>query len=581
MMEMLRIALAQINVTVGDMGGNIAKIVEYIDRGRAQKADFVVFPELAVPGYPPEDLLFKPGFIKANLQALEAIAARTHGIIAIVGFVDRIGEDIYNAAAVLHAGKVAGVYHKIFLPNYGVFDEYRYFGRGREPLNLRWDGMVMGINICEDIWQPGGPMQAQVLAGAQVIVNISSSPYYAGKIEGRSRMLSTRAADNSAFVCYCNLVGGQDELVFDGASLIFDQEGELVARGKQFEEDLIVADLDLTSVFRRRLHDPLLRQYLMFNPIQQPAVKELVLDGIPSQEREPIVAPRPKPMEPLEEVYSALLLGVRDYVHKNGFRKVVIGLSGGVDSSLTAVVAADALGPENVTGVAMPSRYTSEASKEDAHALAENLGIHFIEIPIDSVFQAYLDVLAKPFAGTKYDVAEENIQARIRGNYLMALSNKFGWLVLTTGNKSEMSVGYATLYGDMSGGFAVLKDVPKTLVYELARWRNGKQMVIPERVIIRAPTAELRPNQTDQDTLPPYEVLDPIVQAYVVEDRSLREIVAQGFDPDIVSRVIRMVDTNEYKRRQAAPGVKITERAFGRDRRLPITNRFRDKLSDP
>ncbi|MFQ5855868.1 MAG: NAD+ synthase [Anaerolineae bacterium] len=590
MTETLRVALAQINVTVGDLDGNRAKILSYLDRARAQQADVVVFPELAVPGYPPEDLLLKPTFIEANRRFLQAIAEHVHDITAVIGFVDRDEEDIYNAAAVLHAGQIVAIYRKMFLPNYGVFDEYRYFGAGIEPLNLRLNNAVVGVNICEDIWNPAGPMEAQALEGAQIIVNLSSSPYYVGKIRSRQRMLATRAADSVAIVCYCNLVGGQDELVFDGASLIFDQEGELVARGKQFEEDLVVADLDLNAVFRQRLHDPRRRQNLAgwhLDPStgavlsllkgsgpRMPPVREVSLDVQLHQEWPAITPPRSELLGDLEEIYAALVLGTRDYMHKNGFRQAVIGLSGGIDSSMTAVIAAEALGPENVTGVSMPSRYTSDASLEDARTLAQNLGIRFMEIPIDDTFQAYLDMLAEPFGDTERGVTEENIQARIRGNILMALSNKFGWLVLTTGNKSEMSVGYATLYGDMAGGFAVIKDVPKMVVYELARLRNAQEQVIPQRVLERPPTAELRPNQTDQDTLPPYEVLDPILHAYVVEDRSFHEIVARGFDVETVSKVIRMVDRNEYKRRQAPPGVKITERAFGRDRRLPITNQY-------
>ncbi|MFQ5342430.1 MAG: NAD+ synthase, partial [Anaerolineae bacterium] len=574
------------------------RILDYLDRARARQADVVVFPELAVPGYPPEDLLLKPDFIEANQRSLQEIAGQVHDITTIVGFVDRDEEDIYNAAAVLHAGQVVAVYHKMFLPNYGVFDEYRYFGTGTEPLNLRLNGAVIGVNICEDIWNPAGPMEIQALEGAQVIVNLSSSPYYAGKIQSRQRMLATRAADNIAIVCYCNLVGGQDELVFDGASLIFDQEGELIARGKQFEEDLIVADLDLNAVFRQRLRDPRRRQNLVLSPVEgllawrldpstggvlslskgsgrrMPAAREVSLDIQADPDRPAIRPPQPALLGRTEEIYAALVLGTRDYVHKNGFREAVIGLSGGIDSSMTAVIAAEALGPENVTGVSMPSRYTSDASLEDARTLARNLGIHFLEIPIDDTFQAYLDMLAGAFAGTERGVAEENVQARIRGNILMALSNKFGWLVLTTGNKSEMSVGYATLYGDMAGGFAVIKDVPKMVVYELARMRNARGQVIPRRVLERAPTAELRENQTDQDTLPPYEVLDSILEAYVEEDRSFREIVALDFDAATVSKVLQMVDRNEYKRRQAPPGVKITERAFGRDRRLPITNQY-------
>ena len=572
----LRIALAQINTTVGDFEGNCRKILAYVEQARRLGADIVAFPELALTGYPPEDLLVRPGFITANLRYLQELAASIHGITAIVGFVDRDKEDIHNAAAVIHNGQVAAVYRKMYLPNYGVFDEYRYFGPGHGPLNLRLNGAIVGINICEDIWQPVGPTEAQAREGAQVIINISSSPYHAGKIRQRERMLATRAADSVVIVAYCNLVGGQDELVFDGASLIFDQEGGLIARGKQFEEDLVVADLDLNAVFRQRLHDPRRRQLELLWYADFPPVQEVRLEPVSPTERPPITPSQAPLLDRLEEIYRALMLGTRDYVHKNGFEKVVIGLSGGIDSSLTAAIAADALGPENVTGVAMPSRYSSRASLEDAQALAENLGIRFMIIPIDDTFQAYLDMLAEPFAGREPDVTEENIQARIRGNILMALSNKFGWLVLTTGNKSEMSVGYATLYGDMAGGFAVIKDVPKTLVYELARHRNAKSPVIPQRVLEKPPSAELRPDQTDQDTLPPYEVLDPILQAYVEDDRSLEEIVAMGFDRATVRRVIQMIDRNEYKRRQAPPGIKITQRAFGRDRRLPITNHFRD-----
>lgn len=578
MIDALRIALAQINTTVGDLAGNRAKILDYVNRARAQHADVVACPELAVCGYPPEDLLLKPSFIDANRRSLEAIAEDVHDIVAVVGFVDRDEEDIYNAAAVLHDGGIVAVYRKMFLPNYGVFDENRYFAPGTEPLNLRLNDIVIGVNVCEDIWNPVGPMEPQAFEGARVIVNISASPYHAGKIHGRQRLFSTRAADNVAILCYCNAVGGQDELVFDGASLIFDQEGELLARGEQFEEDLVVADLDLNAVFRERLHDPRRRQTLAVWHLDPPPVHEVALDATPGAQDRPAVAPpMPALLSDLDEIYAALVLGTRDYLHKNGFSQAVIGLSGGIDSSLTAAVAADALGPANVTGVSMPSRFTSDASLEDAHALTENLGIGFREIPIDDTFQAYLDMLAGPFEGAERGVAEENIQARIRGNILMALSNKFGWLVLTTGNKSELSVGYATLYGDMAGGFAVIKDVPKMVVYELARLRNRREYVIPKRVLERPPSAELREDQTDQDTLPAYAVLDSILEAYVEDDRSFQEIVAQGFDAETVSHVITMVDRSEYKRRQAPPGVKITERAFGRDRRLPITNRFRSE----
>jgi NAD+ synthase (glutamine-hydrolysing) len=571
-MSNLRIALAQIDTTVGDLAGNVENIITHLGRAREVEADLVAFPELTVTGYPPEDLLLKPSFIEANRATIDEIAAATHGLTAVVGFADVEG-DVYNAAAVLHDGGLIGVYRKHYLPTYGVFDEDRYFQAGEaNPLFILGD-VVIGVSICEDIWYPEGPPQVQARGGAHLLVNISASPYHAGKGAARERMLATRAADNVAFVAFCNLVGGQDELVFDGGSVVFDERGELVARGAQFEEDLIVVDVDVGGVFRQRLHDPRRRK--------EPSadVARIILPPIERREsRYDLFGPHiVEPLPRLEEIYRALTLGTRDYVHKNGFQKVVISLSGGVDSSLVVCIAADALGPEHVTGIAMPSRYSADFSEMDAARLADNLGIHFFVISIELAFQAYLDTLAEHFAGREPDVAEENLQARIRGNLLMALSNKFGWLVLTAGNKSEMSVGYATLYGDMAGGFAVIKDVPKTLVYELAHWRNGRRdgPVIPERVLTRAPSAELRPDQRDSDSLPPYEVLDPILQAYVEEDRSLAEIMALGFEEAVVREVMDMVDRNEYKRRQAAPGVKITLRAFGKDRRLPITNRFR------
>jgi NAD+ synthase (glutamine-hydrolysing) len=545
--------------------------------------DLVAFPELAITGYPPEDLLLKPDFIQANLDCLQQIVAESRSITVVVGFVDS-ADDIYNAAAIIHDGTLAGVYHKMYLPNYGVFDENRYFQAGTDYSVFVLRGTSIGVNICEDIWYPAGPSEVQTLAGgAEVIVNISASPYHAGKGQFRERMLSTRAADNVAIVAFCNLVGGQDELVFDGGSVIFDERGELVARGRQFEEDLVVADLDVGSVFRQRLHDPRRRKEKLTANVGK--VSRIALPEVKSRGEKPPLSTRKvqriglkvERLEPLAEIYQALVLGTRDYVRKNSFRKVVIGLSGGIDSSLTAAIAVDALGRENVVGVFMPSRYSSKESREDAQRLAENLGIEFLIIPIDGTFQAYLDMLAGPFAGTEPDVTEENIQARIRGNILMALSNKFGWLVLTTGNKSEVSVGYCTLYGDTAGGFAVIKDVPKTLVYQLAGHVNASagREVIPRRVFEKPPSAELRPDQRDEDDLGPYATLDPILRAYVEEDRSLAEIVAMGFDEATVRRVIRMVDRNEYKRRQAPPGVKITPRAFGRDRRLPITNKYR------
>ncbi len=570
-MRSLRIALAQINVTVGDIEGNRNKIIHYIGEARRLGADVVAFHEMAVTGYPPEDLLLKPDFIEANEKALEDIISATRGITAVVGFVHR-DEDIYNAAAVIHDGRLATVYHKMYLPNYGVFDEDRYFQAGQEYIVFELDGTGVGVNICEDIWYPGGPAEIQALVGgAEVIVNISASPYHARKGEFRERMLATRAADSVSIVAFCNLVGGQDELVFDGGSVIFDPKGELIARGRQFEEDLVVADLDVEGVFRRRLHDPRRRKEKLLSRWE---VETIELPPVGSREKPPISEHKVPRLAPLAEIYTALVTGSRDYVHKNGFRKVVIGLSGGIDSSLTATIAVDALGAENVTGVFMPSRYSSEESRVDAEELARNLGIAFHVVPIDGAFQAYLDMLSEVFKGLPHDVTEENIQARIRGNILMALSNKFGWLVLTTGNKSEVGVGYCTLYGDTAGGFAVIKDIPKTLVYKLARYRNSLSPVIPERVFTKPPSAELRPDQKDTDSLPPYEILDSILHACVEEDRSVEEIVAMGFDEELVRRVAKMVDRNEYKRRQSPPGVKITPRAFGKDRRLPITNRY-------
>jgi NAD+ synthase (glutamine-hydrolysing) len=568
-MELLRIGLAQINAVVGDLQGNTRRIVEGIDRAKALGVDVVAFPELAITGYPPEDLLLKADFIAANQECLEEIARATHGIVAIVGFVDR-DQDIYNAAGVLHEGRVAAVAHKVFLPNYGVFDEERYFRAGDRLLVFRSNGVVVGINICEDIWYPAGPTETQALYGAQVVINISSSPFHSGKGRDRDRMLSTRAADSVAAVAFCNMVGGQDELIFDGGSAVFDERGQLVARAVQFEEDLLVADLNPRRIFRQRLHDPRRRKERLGD---LHTVESVDLEGAAAGGPKPTIDCRIEPrLNDEAEVYQALVLGTRDYVRKNGFEQVVIGLSGGIDSTLTAVIAVDALGPENVTGVAMPSRYSSKESLEDATELTSRLGMELKTVTIDETFQAYLEMLEGEFAAVEPDVTEENIQARIRGNVLMALSNKFGWLVLTTGNKSELATGYCTLYGDMAGGFAVIKDVPKGLVYDLARYRNSLKEVIPQRVLEKPPSAELRPDQRDEDALGPYVVLDPILHAYVEEDRGVDEIVALGFDEETVRRVIRMVDRAEYKRRQAPPGIKITPRAFGKDRRLPITN---------
>jgi NAD+ synthase (glutamine-hydrolysing) len=583
----LRVALAQVNTTVGDLVGNTRKIIASMQQAYAAGVHIVCFPELALPGYPPEDLLLKPGFVAANLRQLDEIVRASSdlpGLTAIVGFVDR-DHDIYNAAAVVHAGKLAGVYHKHYLPNYGVFDEYRYFQAGNTAPIFLMHGVHVGINICEDIWYPTGPLPRQAHAGAEVIININGSPYYSGKATIREEMIATRAADNGVIIAYLNMVGGQDELVFDGGSMVFNEQGVLIARSKCFEEDMLIVDLDTASVFRSRLHDPRRRQERWRTAIDDVPIIPVATDqpelhhGTP-----PIVLAAPQRIEPrmerLAEIYAALVLCVRDYIHKNGFQEVIIGLSGGIDSSLVAVIAADALGSANITGISMPSGYSSEHSKSDAQQLAENLGMRYLMIPIEETFRISLQMI-EPALGKEYPgLAAENLQARIRGNILMTISNKSGSLVLTTGNKSEMAVGYTTLYGDMAGGFAVLKDVLKTLVYELAQYRNtvGDKPVILSTVITKPPSAELRPGQQDTDSLPPYDELDPILQAYVEDDRSWDEMLAMGFQRATVERVMRLVDASEYKRRQAPPGVKITPRAFGRDRRLPITNRYREGI---
>ncbi len=575
-MRTLRIALAQINPTVGDFKGNVSKIINYIGRAEKSGAHIVLFPELSITGYPPEDLLLKPKFIEDNLEALKMVQKRVRNIIAIVGFVDR-KDDIYNAAAVIYNGKLIDAYHKIYLPNYGVFDEVRYFQAGTRYPVYKIGDICFGVNICEDIWYPEGPARLQALAGAELIININASPYRIGKGRFRENMLSVRALDNIVVVAYINTIGGQDELVFDGGSFIIDQNGYVIARGRQFKEDLIVADLNLDAVKMRRLHAPRRRQEVI--KLEKGSVEEITI-SVQKHEKKAVANLFTKAhevLEPLEEIYEALVLGTSDYVKKNGFKGVVVGQSGGVDSSLVSTIAVDAIGKENVTGLFMPAPYTLKESREDAYALAHNLGIKIREVPIDSVFQSYLNALKKEFSGLPVDTSEENIQARIRGNILMAFSNKFKWLVLTTGNKSEMSVGYATLYGDMAGGFAVLKDVPKTMVYELCRWKNQKEgrVVIPERVLWKEPSAELKTNQKDTDVLPPYSLLDPILRAYIEDDKGFEEILSLGCDIESAKKVVRMVDTSEYKRRQAPPGIKITQRAFGRDRRFPITNKYR------
>jgi NAD+ synthase (glutamine-hydrolysing) len=571
----LRIALVQMNPTVGDLAGNAAKTVDAIDAARQQDADLVVFPELTLTGYPPEDLLLKQQFVTDNLRQLQAVVPHVHGITAIVGFVDSAA-GIYNSAAVIHNGSIAGVHHKVHLPTYGVFDEDRYFQKGDKLSVFRLKGVTFGVNVCEDIWHPDGPHRAQaLLGGAELIININASPFYAGKWLTREQMLCARASDDDAVVVYVNMVGGQDELVFDGHSLVVSPTGEILARGKSFEEEIIVVDVSIETVLHRRLAHPHQATKKLEIQAQTPPMERIVLDtgdGVRTKPDLPIGVISPP--DPLEEVYGALVVGLRDYVNKNGFTCVVLGLSGGIDSALTAAIAVDALGADCVTAVSMPSEITSSDSKEDAEILAANLGINLLTVPIKEVFEAYRSVLKPSFAHTQENIAEENLQARTRGNILMALSNKFGWMVLTTGNKSEMACGYATLYGDMAGGFAVIKDVPKTLVYELSEYRNRDGEVIPRRVIEKEPTAELRLGQRDIDSLPPYSTLDPILKLYVEEDRSVAEIVHLGFDAGTVKRVARMVDRNEYKRRQAPPGVKITPKAFGRDRRLPITNKY-------
>ena len=595
-MRTLRIALCQLNPTVGDLEGNHAKIVAGIHKARERGVDLLAFPEMVVTGYPPEDLLLKPSFIEEAEETTQSIAGLTEGMTVVVGTVEREG-DLYNSAIVFHDGTLSGSYRKRMLPNYGVFDENRYFMPGKtNPVFVRGKS-VIGVNICEDIWYPGGPVEEQVLrGGAEIVLNISASPYHAGKAQQRKRMLCTRAADNQAVVCYVNLVGGQDGIIFDGGSLIVNEEGQILAEGEMFDEDFLVADLDLEEVFSARLHDPRLRKGRVFDdgepspriplpqrptPVGRTAPTSDAGEGGLAVAAQPKPAleerPAPRQRDLTAEIYDALVFGTRDYVHKNGFGKVCIGMSGGADSSLTACIAVDALGADEVVGVSMPSVFTSDVSLEDAELLCNNLGMRLMEIPIRDVFTAYEKELAGPFEGHASDITEENLQARIRANYLMALSNKFDWMVLTTGNKSETSVGYSTLYGDTAGGFAVIRDVYKTMVYDLLRYRNtlGESPVCPERVLTRPPTAELRREQTDQQSLPPYDVLDPILRMYVEEDRSLREIVELGYEEAIVRQVIRLVDRAEYKRRQSPPGLKITPRAFGKDRRLPITNRWR------
>jgi len=577
-MQTLRIALCQINTTVGDIDANKEKILSYWERAKKDQAHLAVFPELTLTGYPPEDLLYKSEFIDANRRALDELvkSSRRHSTALVVGFVDQDESGIYNSCALIFGGEIIDVYHKIFLPNYGVFDEKRYFLEGRHLSYTEINGVKVGFTICEDIWYPDGPMHSScLLYDTQVVVNLSASPFHKAKPQMRERMLATRAADENAFVVFVNAVGGQDELVFDGHSSVFAPDGGLIARLKGFEEDYQSVDIKPVDVFQYRLKDARRRQEkLYFQSKELPwSVQATTLEL--SQRK---LSPSYAVIEPLEQtiplLYKALVVGTRDYVRKNGFRKVILGISGGIDSALVATIAVDALGAEDVCGVFLPTRFSADISREDSYQLSRNLGFELHEIAIESLFGHYLDELRPLFRDTPFGLAEENLQSRIRGTIVMALSNKFGYLVLTTGNKSEMSTGYATLYGDMAGGFAVIKDVLKTEVYALAHYRNSLSPVIPTRIIERPPSAELRPDQKDTDSLPPYEVLDPLIQAYVEEDASFEEMLTLA-PREVVSRVMRLVDASEYKRRQAPPGIKVSVRAFGRDRRMPITNRFK------
>lgn len=572
----MRLALAQINTVVGDLDGNRERILGRIEEARDAGGDVVLFPELAVTGYPPEDLLLRPGFVRAAERSLQSIAQRARDIVALVGapYFDR---DLYNACAVCAEGEVKALYRKRFLPNYGVFDEDRYFAPGRDLILLEHGKTLIGPTVCEDMWQPGPPATDLALAGAELLVNISASPFHVGKDRAREEMFVARARDNVSFVAFVNAVGGQDELIFDGHSLVLDDEGEVIARAPGFEEALLVVDVDPTAAIGRRLRD--VRRRALAREIGDIPPVSVVHVGSPRAPTndKPAKAEIAPLLDDLEQMRLALELGLRDYVDKNGFGEVVIGVSGGIDSALTAGLAVEALGPERVHCVSMPSRFSSEGTRADARRLAEGLGVSFLELPIDSIVDGFHAALAETFAGRDPDQTEENLQARIRGVLLMALSNKFGWLVVATGNKSELSVGYATLYGDMAGGFALLKDVFKTDVFRLAKHLNARAggELIPQSIIDRAPSAELRENQLDEDSLPPYPALDRVLEAYVELDRSREELTADGFDRDVVDRAIAMIDRAEYKRRQAPPGVKLRPKAFGRDRRTPITNRWR------
>ncbi|MBH52663.1 MAG: NAD+ synthase [Chloroflexi bacterium] len=592
-MRNLRVALAQIDLTVGDIDGNTRKILENIDYARESKANVIAFPELTIPGYPPEDLLLKPSFIRDNRIALGKVVQAAKDITVVTGFIESNNNEVYNSAAIAWDSRLIGTYQKHFLPNYGVFDEDRYFSVGKNNFVFVVNGVGVGVNICEDIWYPLGPVASQRQAGAEVILNINGSPYQKGKIDYREQMLGSRSSDNGLFIAYVNMVGGQDELIFDGGSMVVDPEGNIISRAPQFSEKMLTVDIDADGVFNKRLKEPRLRKQELLDNVRTEEAKRVWISGYhPVEKSDDFTGILEEKLDSLSEIYSALVLGIRDYVNKNGFSKVVIGISGGIDSALTACLAVDALGSSNVVGVSMPSRFSSEGSITDCQELSKLLGIRIIELPLELVHSSFEETLEEYLDLENIGVAEQNIQPRIRGTLIMALSNKYGWLVLQTGNKSEIAMGYTTLYGDMSGGFAVLKDVSKTLVYQLANWRNSlsdrggiflselisiHSMVIPQSIISKPPSAELRFDHKDEDDLPPYEILDAVLEAYVEEDLVKEEIENLGItDSETIKKIIESVDRNEYKRRQSPIGIKITSRAFGRDRRMPITNAYRE-----
>jgi len=561
-MSVIRLALAQINFAVGDIVGNATKIKKTINKAISAEADIIAFPEMAITGYPPEDLLLKPSFIQDNIDTMHKLVSTSKNLISIIGFVHQ-SKDLFNAALIAYQNKLINIYKKQHLPNYGVFDEARYFKKGNENLVFQYSDINFSVNICEDIWHPNGPIKKQSEQGANIIININASPYHIRKNVFREKMIAEKAINNNVWIAYLNSVGGQDELVFDGGSFLIDPKGNIVARSKQFKEDLLLIDLPKNEILNKSSNRSSQKNSL------------IIIDKKLSPKKKSNLNKIAKHLDPLNEIYNALVLGTKDYIKKIKFNKVVIGLSGGIDSSLTATIAVDALGKDNVIGISMASRFTSNNSKTDAKELADNLGIKFWEIPIETLHKAFLEILNPFFEKLPPNSTEENLQARIRGILLMAISNKFGWLVLTTGNKSEMATGYATLYGDMAGGFAVIKDVPKTLVFKLSTWKNSKKIIIPPNIINKPPTAELRENQKDEDSLPKYEILDPILTQYIELDQGINTIIKEGYPSKITKRIAQLVDLNEYKRRQAPPGIKITEKAFGKDRRLPISNQYK------